>query len=241
MKYQWLIAGIIAGMALISQVALPGEVRSSGQSDLAAQMPGTSPLTAQGDLAAQMVEGINEFLERETAESAGERERYWRRDFSSISAYERAIEGNRKDLRRIIGAVDEPAPVKALDFVASTNEPSLAGRGKGYKIYAVRWPVFPGVFAEGLLLDPDGPPLARIVALPDADWQPEALAGLATDIPPAAQFARRLAENRCQVLVPVLIDRKDTWSGIPEFRMTNQPHREWIYRMSYEVGRHIVG
>jgi dienelactone hydrolase len=58
---------------------------------------------------------------------------------------------------------------------------------------------------------------------------------------PAEQFARRLVENGCQVLIPLLIDRQDTWSGIPGIRMTNQPHREWIYRMSFEVGRHIIG
>ena len=67
------------------------------------------------------------------------------------------------------------------------------------------------------------------------------LAGLAPGVEPAAQFARRLAENGCQVLVPVLIDRADTWSGIAGIKMTNQPHREWIYRMAYEVGRHIIG
>jgi dienelactone hydrolase len=67
------------------------------------------------------------------------------------------------------------------------------------------------------------------------------LAGLAPGLEPFAQFARRLAENGCQVLVPVLIDRADTWSGIPGIRMTNQPHREWIYRMAYQVGRHIIG
>ena len=50
-----------------------------------------------------------------------------------------------------------------------------------------------------------------------------------------------LAENGCQVLVPVLIDRADTWSGVPAIRMTNQPHREWIYRMAFEAGRHIIG
>ncbi len=67
------------------------------------------------------------------------------------------------------------------------------------------------------------------------------LAGLAAGLDPKEQFARRLAENGCQVLIPVLIDRQDTWSGIPGVRMTNQPHREWIYRMSFEVGRHIIG
>ena len=101
--------------------------------------------------------------------------------------------------------------------------------------------------------------MARIVAIPDADQSPEMLAGLAPGVQPAGQFARRLAENGCQVLVPVLINRQDTWSGITNIlpgpsisaapgsgtmttsRMTNQPHREWIYRMAYEVGRHIIG
>ena len=70
------------------------------------------------------------------------------------------------------------------------------------------------------LLEPDRPPVARIVALPDADWSPEMLAGLASGVEPAAQFARRLAENGSQVLVPVLIDRADTWSANPQIQKT---------------------
>ena len=41
--------------------------------------------------------------------------------------------------------------------------------------------------------------------------------------------------------MPVLIDRIDTWSGNPDIRMTNQPHREYVYRMAFELGRHIIG
>ena len=68
------------------------------------------------------------------------------------------------------------------------------------------------------------------------------LVGLAPGVPKEGQFARRLAENGCRVLVPVLIDRKDDWSGNPKLgRMTNQPHREFIYRMAYEMGRHVIG
>src|SRR5262245_26913650 len=243
MKYQLLISGIVITLIAwaIGHDALPGTASVAAQGEPAVQMPGTSPLTEQGDLAARMVDGINDYLIRETAQAVRGRERFWHRDFSTPEAYDRSIEPNRGNLRRIIGAVDRARAAKALEFEASIKAPSLVGKGRGYKIHAVKWPVFPGVYAEGLFLDPDGPPLARVVALPDADWQPEALAGLTMVLPPAAQFARRLAENRCQVLVPVLIDRKDTWSGIPAFRMTNQPHREWIYRMSFEVGRHIIG
>jgi hypothetical protein len=115
-------------------------------------------------------------------------------------------------------------------------------------VYAVRWPVlgpvladYGGLSAEGLLLQPEQEPVARIVAIPDADWSPEMLAGLLPGVPEAGQFARRLAENGCQVVIPVIIDRDDEFSGIPEFGFTNEPHREWIYRMAFEVGRHIVG
>ena len=75
-------------------------------------------------------------------------------------------------------------------------------QGFGYRVYAVRWPVFgsvvadfDGLDAEGLLLQPEGEPVGRVVAIPDADWIPEMLVGLSPGVPPEAQFARRLAEN----------------------------------------------
>ena len=60
-------------------------------------------------------------------------------------------------------------------------------------------------------------------------------------LPPEQQFARRLVELGCQVVVPVLIDREHTWSGNPAIRMTDQPHREYVYRMACEMGRHVIG
>jgi dienelactone hydrolase len=42
-------------------------------------------------------------------------------------------------------------------------------------------------------------------------------------------------------MVPVLIDRRDSLAGVPGIGMTNEPNREWLYRMAYEVGRHIIG
>src|SRR5579862_1844288 len=193
-------------------------------------LPGTTPLTANGDLAAKMVDGINLYLEHATAAARVQRSLLGKPDSSS-----------RDRFRKIIGAVDPRVPVTALQLDATTSTPALIGTGTGYKVYAVRWPVLDGVQAEGLLLDPGGAPTARVVAIPDADSTPEMLAGLAPGVPTDAQIARRLAENGCQVLVPLLIDRSDTYSGIPGIRMTNQPHREWIYRMAFEAGRHIIG
>jgi len=194
-------------------------------------LPGTRPLVVEGDPAAQMVEAIHSYLDRETALSREHR------------ATERSAAAQRERLRKIIGALDRDArvPVHALEIESvSAASPEIA-RGGGYRVYTVRWGVFEDAEAEGLLLEPVGAVKARVVAIPDADWTPEMLVGMAPGLPSSAQFARRLAENGCEVLVPVLIDRSDTWSGIPGIRMTNQPHREWIYRMAFETGRTIIG
>ncbi|MEK7406933.1 MAG: dienelactone hydrolase family protein [Acidobacteriota bacterium] len=192
---------------------------------MAQPLPGTQPLAAEGDLALEMVEGIHRHLDRETAAAVAKR-----------PAPDRAR------FRKIIGVVDPrvPAPVPVLD--AAVGRPALVAEGTGYRVHAVRWPALAGVEAEGLLLEPLRTPVARIVALPDADWTPEMLAGLAPGLPPASQFARRLAENGCLVLAPALIDRQHTFSANPRIsRVTKQPHREFIYRMAYEMGRHIIG
>ena len=188
-----------------------------------------------------MVDGIHAFLLRETASSLSHREEFWHRDYQSPEAYERSISPNRERFRTIIGAVDPRRAVTDLQLEATTANSAEIAKGRNYRVYAVRWPVFDDVDAEGLLLEPDVTPRARIVAIPDAGWSPEMTLGLVPGVDPAAQFARRLAENGCQVLVPVLIDRNDTWSGIPGVKMTNQTHREWIYRMAYEAGRHVIG
>ena len=205
-------------------------------------LPGAERLTWEGDLSLRMVEGIDRFLMREIERSVVERQKLWHRDFSSPDAYEKSIQPNRDRLQKIIGAVDPRERVTALEYVSSTATLPVVAETERYRVYAVRWPVLDGMQGEGLFLQPAGEVLARVVAVPDADQTPEMLVGLAPGIPEASQFARRLAENGCQVIVPVLIDRDDTWSGNPLLhRFTNQPHREWIYRQAYEMGRHIIG
>ncbi len=80
-----------------------------------------------------------------------------------------------------------------------------------------------------------------MVALPDADQTPEQIAGLAPGVPPEGWFARRLADSGSLVLIPVLIDRTARWSGDPAIKITDLPHREWIYRQAFHMGRHIIG
>ena len=225
-------------VALLLTVVLAQAIRAQDEPPL----PGTKPLTLQGDLSAQMVAGVDRFLKREIERAIVERQKSWQRDFSSREAYEKSVEPNRQRLRRIIGAVDPRLPVTALEWVGGTTQPALVAETELYSVHAVRWPVFAGVCGEGLWLKPKREPVARVVALPDADQTPEMLVGLSPGLPPERQFARRLAEHGCELLVPVLINRDDTWSGNAQIkRFTNQPHREWIYRQAYELGRHVIG
>src|SRR5438034_761491 len=205
-------------------------------------LPGSGPLTRQGDLSAQMVAGIDKFFMREIERSVQERQKFWKRDFSSREAYERSLQPNRERFRKAIGAVDPRLPVTALEYVSTTASPAKVAETPTYIVYAVRWRVFDGVYGEGLLLQPKGLAVARVIAIPDADQTPEMLVGLAPGIAAENQTARRLAENDCQVLVLTFIDRQDTWSGNPALnRFTNQPHREWIYRQAYHLGADIMG
>jgi dienelactone hydrolase len=205
-------------------------------------LPGTTPLTLDGDLSAQMVAGADKFLLRELERSPATRSNLWKRDFSSPAAYQKSINPNRERFRKIIGAVDSRSRPATVEYVSSTAAPAKIAETDLIKIFAVRWATLEGVAAEGLLLQPKGDLVARVVAVPDADQTPEQIAGLASGVPPESQFARRLAENGCAVLVPTLVNRQDTYSGNEALkRFTNLPHREWIYRQAFEVGRHIIG
>src|SRR5262245_41291406 len=171
-------------------------------------LPDTKPLAREGDIAAQMVEGIDKYLMRELAASVEKRKEFWKPDFSSVEAYTKSVEPNRERLRKLLGVVDKRITPVEMDYVATTTQPALVAETDAYKVYAVRWPVLEGIDGEGLLLEPKGKAVACVVAIPDADWTPEMLVGLAPGVPKESQFARRLAENDCRVIVPVLIDRK---------------------------------
>lgn len=137
-----------------------------------------------------------------------------------------------------LGVRDPRVPFDDFERVATIAKSSLIGRGAHYEIHAVRWPSVDGVSGEGLLLIPtQGEPRASVIALPDADESPEQLVGLTPGVPPESQFARRLAESGCLVLVPSLIDR----TVAPRNGRARMTHREYLYRPSFVLGRHIIG
>ncbi|MBP89494.1 MAG: hypothetical protein CMJ64_22755 [Planctomycetaceae bacterium] len=205
--------------------------------------PGTKPLEAEGDIASQMIDSIDRFLLREIDESVAQRAKHWKRDYSSPEAYNASVEPNRKRLAHILGVRDARVPFDAPELAGTTKQPPLVGKGEGFRIYAVRWPVFRDVHGEGLLLVPTkGDPIADIVAIPDADQTPEQICGLAEGVPFDSQFARRLAGTGCRVLVPTLISRAKEMRAPPGHTRGNKiTSREHVYRSAFELGRHMIG
>lgn len=221
----------IAKLFVLTSLAAAGSLAAAPVEPL----PGTAPLTMDGDIASNLVAGADRFLSRKLEESTAGRARFWHRDASSPQAWEQSIVTNREWLAHILGARDQRVSPVELTLLAAPGGPALCGRGQNYEVFAVRWTAFGDVNGEGLLLRPTRrAPIANVVAIADADQTPEQLAGLSPGIAPESQFARRLAESGCQVIIPVLISRQID----PQRKLSN---REYIYRPAFELGRHIIG
>ena len=227
------------GLVLLVQAGSGAPAQQSGR------LPGTTELTWEGDLSARMVAGIDRFLMGRLETAPEGRAAFWERDFSSESDYARSVAANRERFRGIIGVVDRRSPAR-LEFLSAEGGAPLA-QSDSVTVWRVRWDVLPGLSAEGLLVRPrNRPPIAQVIALPDADVTPQQLVGVQPGVRPEDRFALRLAESGCQVIVPALVDRGSRFSGNPALEpasraMTNMTHREWLYRMAYPLGRHPIG
>jgi cephalosporin-C deacetylase-like acetyl esterase len=144
-----------------------------------------------------------------------------------LDAYQRpAGKPDAKRLAYILGATEQRVqrPVESFEGVLARHD--------RYAVRAIRWESVEGVRGEGLMLVPTGTPTAAVIALPDADESPESF---------ASTWPHRLASSGAAVIIPLLMDRRSTYSGVQGVRMTNMPHREFLWRQFYPLGRHIIG
>ncbi len=247
---------LFLGLQLLASAAPAAEVKL---------LPGTQPLTLAGDLASNLVAGVDRFLLRKLDESVENRAAFWKRDFSSAEAYSASLTTHRQRLAHIIGARDARSSSGGFQVISEVGRNPVVGQGTNFTVYAVRWLAFGDVHGEGLLLVPpmntapsglseemkkrygltNTNRLGRrvdVIALPDADQTPEQIVGLAEGVAPESQFARRLAESGCRVLVPALISRAQ---GKPKVLHTTRgsdlSNREFLYRSAFELGRHLIG
>lgn len=202
--------------------------------DSPVQLPNTQPLTWDYDLADRMMDGLHRFVERKIEHAVANRDQFWKRDTSSPEAYEMSIAPNRERLKKLIGLIDQRV-VPRMEIVAEDDSPEVFATSPNGRAMRVRWSVLDGVSGEGVLVAPNEKPVAHVILLPDAGQTPEDWVVKQQD------FVWRLLASKIQVLVPMLIDRSDDWSGNVLVAHTNQTHREWIWRQSYHMGRHILG
>ncbi len=189
-------------------------------------------LNTTGDLSEEMVEGIRQFFLKELEALPSQRILAWNDNTTSDKLYK---------IRNRIALPEERDDPK-LHLVTDNHLNPVMQMVNGVETRAVRWVVGGGVEAEGILLTPPGDIKASLVLLPDADILPESFAGINDDGGAWFGIGNRLATAGCEIIIPSLINRQDTYSGNAAIkRFTNQPHREWLYRQGYELGRHLIG
>ncbi len=233
---------------LIGLLAMP--VWSADPVTFPKTLPGTAPLTIDQPLDEVMVAGIDKFALQEIAAAKDARAAKWTRDLSSPEAYQQSLAPYREKLRTYLGAIDPRVAGRGLENLELTNITGKTSPGtrrprkatERYSILPVRWQVFQNVTAEGILLYPaEDEIVGLVVAIPDATWSPEAFCGADPNQPEACMMPRALVEQGLLVLIPTLMSRDDTHAGNPDIVLTNQSHREWIYRQAFELGRHVIG
>ncbi len=233
-KMAIIILGVAGGFVVGSLPANAADTTTR-----AGVLPGTSELTAQGDLAAGMVDGIRAHLEKLTATMPAIR------DKTAQAAKQGGPEGlgklldtRREKLREVLGVEKNPQGAPHLEYVERPESPSQLAEKDGIRVRQVRWNALEGLQFEGLLLDPGSKTRAVCVLLPHAGQAPEELAGLTEGDNLPYPLAWELAIRGCRVIIPVMLGRGCEFSVNKSLgKFTNQPHREFVYRMLYEMGR----
>lgn len=206
-----------------------------------ATLPGTQPLELSEPLDVVMVDGIDRFCLQEIEKSVERRQQHWKRDYSSAEAYAKSIEPNRERLRRYLGVVDERVKPTNAGYV----RPSIRlDFGENVVVHSTRWRVLPGVTAAALRIFGFHEDVKRrrhhVLLLPDSSWQ--TAAGEAAGEPARTLWiAGRLVREGYSVSILMTLGRDTTFSGNPDVAMTNQSHREWVYRPAFQMGRHVSG
>ena len=199
-------------------------------------LPGTQKLELNEPFDEAMVRGIGEFAEHEIALSRDRREALWHRDYSSHEAYEKSIAPNRERLKVSLGVIDQRVSTRD-QRPYSWGTPRLSEAGS---LTHERREVLEGVTVESVTLNGGGS--ASLIYIPDADHAPEEVTGHQLGVDEALRIPRRLlAELNISSTIPVIISRSDENSGTQSVRFTNQTQREFLYRNSFELGRHLIG
>ena len=231
---------LVAASSVVWSTADPA--KSEQFSPPAGPLPQTTALDwPEEDLSGRMMDGAHRFVERQIADSQARSGRFWKYDRSSATAWNTSVQDNRDRLREIIGVVDGRVP-PGLERFGDDENPALVAETSRYRVYQVRWPVLDGVSAEGLLVQPQRArrqPTSWPCPMPVRRRSRSSASH--PDCRPNSQFARRLAESGCELIIPVLVRRELIQTSDEQLQRSQQTWREWLYRQAFHMGRHVIG
>lgn len=216
---------------------------SSGNVQGQASLLKGTPLTGTEDLSEKMVAAIDSFLTDKTREIKIAREKEWLVQVNSNNRVQ-FLNEKRDILKEIWGMTGTRVRPEPWTETDPSNAEPLTAENETVGIRPVKWKVTQGLEMAGVLVEPRGPVKARLVLVPDADQTPEEWAGIQSKNRPFTRHATalQLAHQGVQVLIPAIISRSQEFSGSELLNIyTNQPHREWLYRQGFNLGRHVIG
>jgi dienelactone hydrolase len=198
-------------------------------------LPGTAHWDFPADIVSEQHNELLRYFEARIGEAARQRSRFWPQ-----ANWQQTVEQNRAELRTIIGAVDTILPPRPV------SKPLAATPAFTFSL--VEWPVLrignnssttgsaSGVVKlYGILLESKRPGKhPAVVAIPDAHLSAADIAGLTQRLPQREQYARSLAVNGYVVFVPFFTQRRT-------FSLPWTEDRNWLVRLGYQVGRHLIG
>lgn len=208
-------------------------------SPVRAQSPGELPNSTHWDFPPDIVNEqyveLRGYFEARIEEAAKQRGQFWQ-----SAAWDETVQQNRGHFRRMIGAVEQ--------FLAPAPRSKPLGSTAAFSYSLVEWPVLrlgntsstigssgAAVKLYGILLESKRPGKhPAVIAIPDAGLSAADIAGLTQRLPQREQYARSLAVNGYIVFAPFFIQRR-------AFGQPWTEDRDWLVRLAYQVGRHLIG
>ncbi|MBI5818793.1 MAG: acetylxylan esterase [Verrucomicrobia bacterium] len=148
------------------------------------EQPEGAPLARPEDMAVvdayrqRVYESYERFLRQRLAELDRDRARLWRRDYSSVEAYQRSVEPMRQRLAAMLGWWIEPQNRPPL--TTKEEQTQILFRDKDFIAYRVSFEVLPGLESYAVELAPCSPgPHPGLLAQHGYSGCPELVCGLA--------------------------------------------------------------
>jgi dienelactone hydrolase len=170
----------------------------------------------------ELTDEIERYLDREAEAADKERQAAWRRDFSSIEAYERSVEPWRQKLWDLLGG--EAAYKAAAGPLDAAEE--LVGDFDTHRAYRLSYAALDDVRGRGILLVPKGTgPFPAMICIHGMQGSPEAVCGLTEKEDYTKRFGLQAVRRGYVVFAP---------SHVNTVKM-----RSWLDRKAIEVGQRL--